>query len=286
MIVNQAFKQAGRWTIGAFIGASMLAGCAQTPPQSDMLNATLWMQNAVEYKANSLAIFALARLRLDQARADPNWTAAPVEQTGAYQALPPAIIVDVDETILDNSPYEVWLALQDKSFDSKTWTAFVNSATSRAIPGAVEFIKYAQSRGVKTFYVTNRTSEEEAGTRKNLALLGFPIDPVNDTVLTAGERPDWGSAKGTRRVFIARDFRILLNLGDNLGDFTDDYRGDENQRNQVFEANRERWGREWIVLANPAYGSFESAPYRHDFKLSDGEKRQAKRNALHPWPGP
>jgi 5'-nucleotidase (lipoprotein e(P4) family) len=288
MNAKRAARQSSGWMIGVLLGASLSIGpaLAQEPPQNDLLNATLWMQNAVEYKANSLAVFTLARLRLEQALADPNWTAAPAEQTGAYQALPPAIVVDVDETIMDNSPYEVWLTLQDKNFDPRTWTAFVNSATSRAIPGALEFIRYAQSRGVKTFYVTNRTIEEEAGTRKNLELLGFPLDPATDTVLTTRERADWGSAKGTRRSFIAKDFRILLNLGDNLGDFTDDYRGDESQRDRVFEANKERWGREWIVIANPAYGSFESAPYKHDFKQADGDKRRAKRNSLQSWPGP
>src|SRR6185369_470814 len=97
------------WVARAILSLCLLTGtaAAQTPPQNDLLNATLWMQNAVEYRANSLAVFTLARLRLDQALADPNWTAAPAEQTGAYQTLPPAIVVDVDETIMDNSPYEV-----------------------------------------------------------------------------------------------------------------------------------------------------------------------------------
>jgi len=186
MIVRHPTCKAAGWMIGVLLSAAVLVGPAQaqSPPQSDLLNATLWMQNSAEYRANSITVFALARLRLDQALADPNWTAAPAEQVGSYQTLPPAIVVDLDETIMDNSPYEVWLTLQDKNFDPKSWTAFVNSATSRAVPGAVEFIAYAQSRGVKTFYVTNRTSEEEAGTRKNLALLGFPLDSATDTVLT------------------------------------------------------------------------------------------------------
>jgi acid phosphatase len=107
-----------------------------------------------------------------------------------------------------------------------------------------------------------------------------------DTVLAARERPDWGSAKGTRRAHIARTHRIVLNLGDNFGDFVDEYRGNEAERQKVLVEHMARWGREWIMLPNPAYGSFESAPFGHDFKLSPAERRRAKRSVLDAWPGP
>ena len=74
------------------------------------------MQRSVEYKANSLAIFALAKIRLDQALADKSWTGAPVEQTGAYQDLPPALILDLDETLIDNSRFQAWMIMNDKVF--------------------------------------------------------------------------------------------------------------------------------------------------------------------------
>ena len=136
------------------------------------------------------------------------------------------------------------------------------------------------------FYVTNRTKEEEPATRENLEMYKFPLSDKIDTVLTAQEQPDWKSAKGTRRAFIAKDYRILLDIGDNFGDFVDDYKGSEDERQKIWEDNRERWGREWIVIANPTYGSFESTPYKNDFKLTDDEKRQAKRSALWSWQGP
>jgi 5'-nucleotidase (lipoprotein e(P4) family) len=255
-------------------------------PQSDLLNAVLWMQRSVEYKANSLTAFALARIRLDQALADGNWTAAPAEQTGAYQDLPPAVILDADETIIDNSLFQAWMLKNDKTFDSKTWTRFVNSEVSTAIPGALEFAKYADSKGIKVFYVSNRTAEEENGTRKNMERLGFPMGGNVDTFLMARKRPDWTSAKGTRRAHVAKDYRVLLNLGDNFGDFVDSYRGSEAARLKVFEDNRDRWGREWIMLANPTYGSFESAPFGHDFKLPVEQQRKAKRDVLESWAGP
>jgi 5'-nucleotidase (lipoprotein e(P4) family) len=257
------------------------------PPPHDILNAVLWMQRSVEYRATTTGIFALAQIRLDQALADPNWTAIiPKERPEQYQSLPPAVIVDVDETVLDNSDYQAWNAVKDTSFDPKTWTMFVNSVTSRAIPGAAEFCQYAASKGVKVFYVSNRTAEEEPATRKNLEKFGFPIDNSMDTVLSSRERPDWTSAKGTRRAFIAKEYRVLLNLGDNFSDFTDDYRGNEAQRLVVLEQYKEHWGHDWLMLPNPTYGSFESAPFNHDFRKPEAERRKAKRDALEFWPGP
>src|SRR5499426_1436717 len=255
-------------------------------PANDLLNAVLWMQRSVEYKANALTAFALARIRLDQALEDRNWTAAPKEQTGAYQSLPPAVILDIDETIIDNSGYQAWMTLKDTTFDPKTWNAYVKTVTSLAIPGAVEFAKYAEARGVKVFYISNRTAEEEEATRKNLEQVGFPLDDKIDTVLTTRERPEWGSAKGPRRAHVAASYRVLLNIGDNFGDFVDEYRGTEAERLKIMEQHKDRWGREWIMIANPAYGSFETAPFGHDFKLSVGDRRKAKRAVLDAWPGP
>jgi acid phosphatase len=100
------------------------------------------------------------------------------------------------------------------------------------------------------------------------------------------ERPDWTSAKGTRRAHVAKEYRVLLNLGDNFGDFVDEYRGNEAERLVVLEAHKDRWGRQWIMLPNPTYGSFESAPFKHDFKVPFADQRKAKREALLPWTGP
>jgi acid phosphatase len=165
---------------------------------------------------------------------------------------------------------------QDQTFNPKTWNAYVNTVTSVPIPGAVEFSQYAASRGVKVFYVTNRTAEEDPATRKNLERFAFPMDC----------QPDWGSAKGTRRASIAKSYRILLNVGDNFADFVDEYRGTEAERQKVMDEHKHRWGREWIMIVNPGYGSFETAPFNHDFKLSGGDRRKAKRGALDAWPGP
>ena len=259
---------------------------AQEAPPHDLLLATLWTQRAVEYKANALTVFALARLRLDEALADKAWTAAPNEQKGDFAALPPAVVLDVDETVLDNSLYQAWMMKNNQTFNVKSWNLFCADQVSRAIPGAVEFTRYADSKGVKVFYVTNRGAETEKDTRANMEKLGFPMGGNVDTFLMQNEKEGWGSAKSTRRAAIARDYRILLNVGDNFGDFDDRYRGGEADRVKAYEADMAYWGKQWLMLPNPTYGSFDTATYGHDFKKPLAEQRKAKWDAIESWPGP
>ena len=277
--------------MGAFRPLAAMAFCLALAPAAlaqdanDNLNAVLWMQKSVEYKANTEAVFALARIRLDEALKDKSWTAAPAEQTGDFKSLSPAVVLDADETVLDNSGYQAWMVTKGETFNPKTWTQFVNSQTSTAIPGAVEFTKYAESKGVRVFYVTNRTKAEEPSTRENMRKLGFPMQANIDTILTAKEQPDWGSAKGTRRAVIAKHYRILLLVGDNFGDFTDAYKGSVDERQKVYDENAAHWGHDWLMLPNPSYGSFEAAPFGGNFKLPIEEQRAAKRGVLAPWSG-
>lgn len=279
---------AGRGLVVALGLAAALPTLAADMPSAmpdDNLNAVLWDQTSVEAKANALGAYALARLRLDEALADKNWTAAPVEQTGNFQDLPPAIILDVDDTVVNTSPYQARNITAGTSFSPQTWTEYVKAEIDTPIPGAVDFTQYAASKGVKVFYVTNRTTEEEGPTVEEMKKMGFPMGDNVDTFLSAKEHPDWGSAKGTRRAYIAKDYRILLLLGDNFGDFSDDYKGTVEERDKAFQDNAAHWGHDWIAIANPTYGSFESAPYHGDYKLPPEEQRKMKQDALKPWDG-
>ena len=135
--------------------------------------------------------------------------------------------------VIDNGAYEAWLVKVGQDYSGKTWGAWVAAAEARAVPGAVEFTKYADSKGVKVFYVTNRTADQEEATRKNMEALGFPMGGNVDTFLMAKEKDDWTSKKGTRRAFVAKDYRVLLLFGDNYGDFSDDYGKSEADRLEV-----------------------------------------------------
>jgi 5'-nucleotidase (lipoprotein e(P4) family) len=269
---------------GLSVFAAPSAFAQEAVPQNDLLNATLWVSNSVEYKANTLAMYQLATMRLDEALADKTWAAT--EQTGAYQDLPPAIILDVDETAIDNGGYESWLIAAGKDYSSKTYGPWTEAKEAKAIPGAVDFTKYADSKGVKVFFVTNRKADQEAATRENMEALGFPMGGNVDTFLMQGEKEDWTGAKGTRLAFVAKDYRVLLLLGDNYGDFSDDASGSEADRLASLQKNMAHIGHDWIFIANPEYGSFESAPFLGDYKKSADERRKLKIDALPAWSGP
>jgi len=283
--MHKAITGTAKATVAAAV-ATLLAwqsANADSNPQNDNLNATLWTQHSTEFKATALAAFSLAKIRLDEALADSNWTAAPEEQTGNYQDLPPAVVLDVDETLLDNSPYQAWMVLNDQYFGSKTWGPFVNTKTSREVPGAVDFANYAEQKGVKVFYVTNRDASLEPATRENMEALGFPMGGNVDTFLMKKEQEGWGSKKGSRRAVVTKDYRVLLLVGDNLGDFVDGYKQGRAERKAYIESHADNWGSKWIMVANPTYGSWEATSYGFDYKLTPEEKRAMKRGELEAW---
>ncbi len=235
----------------------------------------------MEYKANAQQTYSAAKAMLDLALQDTSWTAAPEDQGSDFAEKPPAIILDVDETVLDNSPYQARLLRDGGSYDLESWTAWCNERNAQPIPGAVEFTTYAASKGVTVFFVTNRMNDVEPATRDNLAKHGFPLDPSMDTLFTKGEKPDWSpSDKKPRREAIAQNYRIVMLFGDNLGDFVSKYKLSLEERDAVYAKYKDYWGVRWFMLSNPLYGSWESAPYGHDRSKTPEEQRDATIDAL------
>ena len=219
----------------------------------------VWVQTALEYRASTEQAYRLAALQLDTALKDRSWTAA-IEQASDAAALPPAVVLDIDETVLDNSPFQARLVRDAATYSEEAWQKWVAETRATAIPGAREFTQYAAQKGVAVFYISNRMSVTEAPTRTNLQALGFPLDEKVDTVLTRGERPEWAaSSKGPRRAFVAASYRILLLIGDDLGDFVVNASGTPDDRLAHTASNDDWWGRRWIMIPNPTYGSWERA---------------------------
>ncbi|NBB80297.1 MAG: hypothetical protein GVY36_12785 [Verrucomicrobia bacterium] len=186
----------------------------------------------------------------------------------------PAIIVDIDETVLDNSPYQARLIQTGDSFDPKTWAEWCELAEADAVPGSLAFLQAADALGVTIFYITNRDAPSEAATRKNLKALGFPLANDCDTVLLKGEQPDWNSDKIARRALVAEDYRILFIAGDDLNDFVPGFKtADPAQRKADVAQYADHFGKEWVLLPNPQYGSWEASLHGRDFSLSEAEKR-------------
>lgn len=252
---------------------------SESPRTHENLDATLYLQTAVEYDAIAIQTFRMARELASEGLEDPSWNAIDDRQGSD---LPPAVIVDVDETVLDNSPYQARLILDDEEFGRESWKAWVDQAAAHPIPGAVEFARWAEANGITMFYVTNRRDYEEEPTRRNLAAAGFPIRDDLDTVLTRDERPEWGSDKTTRRAHVARDFRVLLLIGDDFGDFVPRTWSDVESRHDMLVANQDRWGRQWLVLPNPTYGSWMSAVLHGSDPETTEERLEILYEALDP----
>ena len=158
------------------------------------------------------------------------------------------------------------------------WTEWCNRAEASSIPGALDFLKYAHSRGVRVFYITNRKIAEKDGTARNLKSLGFP--EVNDETLLV--RTDTqNDTKEPRRQSVVSRYHVVLLMGDNLNDFSDVFEKSKTvaARLDATEKNRAQFGTHFIVLPNAMYGDWENAVYEYNFKLSSEEK-QAKRRAL------
>jgi acid phosphatase len=266
--------------------ATAPAPAATTEPRQthENLNAVIWTQSSAEYRGVARQAYRMARTQLDAALADRTWTAA-VEQTGAFSALPPAVILDLDETVLDNSAFQARQVVDSTPYHAvpyseDNWNKWCTERKARAIPGAVEFLKYAASRGVTPVYITNRDHAVEGATRDDLARLGIPVDASRDTVLTRHENGWDVTDKSARRQTVAASYRILLLVGDNFEDFVAGTRTSIGERSALEEKYETNWGTKWIVLPNPTYGSWEQAVTIGQSQLTDARVLAAKRTAL------
>lgn len=232
----------------------LIAALAQpvAPHPDQNLNSTLWMQTSAEYAALTTQAYRAAGLALSAALADPNWTAA-YEQTNDFRGLPPAIILDLDETVLDNTAQQVNLIRNGKAFTEEGFTAWVKEARALAIPGAVQFLHQAQLKGVAPHYISNRIcnpADPDDPTAKVLKDLHIPYSPDRLHCKTAG------SNKTDRRKAVAQKYRILLLIGDDFNDFTavPDNVAERTKLQAFYEP---MWGTKWFVMPNPIYGSWE-----------------------------
>lgn len=232
--------------------ASVAATCN---PGHSILNATLYVQSSAEYRAAAMQTFAAARRALDEALADPARVGA-TEETNGDPSQPPAIIVDADETVLDNTAFEARVIQAGITYDETMWKRWTAEGAATAIPGAAELLAYAKSRGVTVFYVTNRDEDERAGTLANLRRLGYPIDDTGANLLL---RENKNSDKSPRRKSVADRYRILLMAGDDLNDFANVRRAPWQEREELITKMKDWWGTRWFMLPNPMYGSWEHA---------------------------
>jgi 5'-nucleotidase (lipoprotein e(P4) family) len=242
----------------------MVASCATVkqptlPAEEDqehLILATLWYQKSAEMRALYYQCFRNAEIALAENLA---W---------AGRTKPAAVVLDIDETLLDNSPFQGWQVLEKRSFNNDDWFRWVELARARPLPGAVEFTRYADSLGVEVFYVSNRTVQEMGPTIENMAAWGFVNADSTHMLLK-----ETTSSKVERRALIEKDYDILLLVGDNLADHSGIYekRGPDHGFAAV-DADRRLFGTKYIVLPNPMYGNWLSELLKKTEGLTEREK--------------
>ncbi|MGI8561777.1 MAG: 5'-nucleotidase, lipoprotein e(P4) family [Luteimonas sp.] len=265
--------------------ASPAAAATATAPD-DNLNAVLWVQRSAEYRALALQTYRAAADHLDAALAEKHWDALVPEERDNAEAtagLSPAVILDVDETVLDNSPYQARLVRDGLEYDEVTWAAWVAEKKARALPGVVEFAKAAEARGVTLLYLSNRAQHLQDATLANLRAEGLPVKDASvflglGTFVEGCEQN--GSEKLCRRRLAGRQYRVLMQFGDQLGDFAEIVANTRDGRAAMLDAHRDWFGERWWMLPNPTYGSWEPAVFNNAWDQPRETRRQAKRDAL------
>ncbi|WP_313321006.1 HAD family acid phosphatase [Stenotrophomonas sp.] len=252
---------------------------------NDNLNAVLWVQRSQEYRASALQTWKLAGAQLDAALADGNWTALLPEEGGNHQSakLKPAVVVDVDETVLDNSPYQARLVRDGSSYNDATWEAWVNERKAQAVPGAVQFAQAAAAKGVTMIYISNRTAAMKDATVDNLRKVGLPV--ADDSVYLGLGTPvpgctEHGSEKGCRRQLVAQQYRVLMQVGDQFTDFLQVEDNSLAARDLLLDKYQGWIGSRWWILPNPTYGGWEGAAINNAWSLPADLRNGAKREAL------
>ena len=217
--------------------------------------SALWQQNSGEFRALSYQAYNLARLRID-------------ENQKNISKKPLAIITDIDETFLDNSPYMVTESEKGKDFDAKTWENWTAKANAKAFPGSLDFFNYAKSKNITIFYISNRGETDRIGTVKNLKTLNFPFADDAHVLLR-----NTSSDKEERRLEVLKNYNVILYLGDNLGDFSNIYyKKTQAERNKNVDENAAEFGKKFIMLPNSGYGDWESATPGFNYKMTPAQK--------------
>lgn len=241
-------------------------------------DATLWMQSAAEFKLITRQTYMLAETALEKM----------VEEQKAEKSekkkLPLAVVLDIDETVLDNSPSQAWAVSTGKGFDPGTWDEWVNEASAKPIEGAGSYIEKARQLGVVVIYLSNREAKEYKGRPLKERTLKNLHDTVDseatlDTIYLKYDtehpdytkKDDWGSEKKGRRDIVKKKYTVLQYIGDDLGDFVDGIKKysqisphgrfvkglkDAQVKNKEETIIADRWGTEWFLLPNPTYGSW------------------------------
>ncbi|MGO4504950.1 MULTISPECIES: 5'-nucleotidase, lipoprotein e(P4) family [unclassified Dyella] len=259
---------------------------APTPrtPADDNLNAVAWSQTAIEHDLIYLQTYRDAQARLPAALADKQWDALPKDDRVApVKDLKPAVVLDIDETVLDNSPYQARLIKSGGEYNEADWAAWCNEQRARALPGVVEFTQFAAKHGIAVIYISNRAKDLDQATLANLRKAGLPVAGP-ESFLGLGtfveDCEQIGTEKGCRRQLISHKYRVLMQFGDQIGDFVTVLANNAEGRQKAMKPYMDWIGTRWFVLPNPTYGAWEPALFNNDYTAPRDERRRQKIQSL------
>ena len=227
----------------------------------------LWMRTSAEYRALAYQGYNVAMNAVKMAVADPS-----------HQRKPLAIVLDADETVVDNTKLMGESIVNGNGrFDAPWWRQAVYQGKSQAMPGAVEFLNEVHKQGVDIFYVSNRYAPVNLDvTIQNFKELGFPSVDKDHVLLFEKD-----SDKQPRFDMIAKKYYVIVYMGDNAGDFPIGTKGKTlAERNGIIDAHKEDFGTTFVVFPNPAYGSWVSALAKGYQNLSPEEQKQVNNQYL------
>lgn len=282
---------------------ALLAGCATTAPAppvatpqptpaaasisvpaNDNLNAVVWTQTAIEHDLIYLQTYRDAQSQLLAALKDPHWDAlAKDDRMAPIKGLKPAVVLDIDETVLDNSPYQARLIRSGGEYNEADWAAWCKEEAARALPGAVQFTQFAAKHGIAVIYITNRAKDLDAVTLANLRKVGLPVSGP-DAFLGLGTFVEGceqiGTQKSCRRQLISRKYRVLMQFGDQIADLVTVIANNPAGRRRAMAPYTKWIGTRWFVLPNATYGSWEPALFNNDWTAPIEQRRKEKIDAL------
>ncbi|MFC4261788.1 5'-nucleotidase, lipoprotein e(P4) family [Ferruginibacter yonginensis] len=227
-------------------------------PQNISLNgklfSSLFQQRAAEYRALCLQSYNMAKWRIDSYVSNND--------------KPKAIITDIDETILDNSPYAVHAAFGGSEYTLDSWIEWTSKSAADTMPGAAAFLKYVASKNVQVFYITNREDKERTATLKNLQKFGLPNADEMHLYTKINT-----SSKEARRNQVLERYDVILYMGDNLADLSVLFdKKTEAERAANVDALSAQLGKKYIVFPNANYGDWEGSLYQYNYKYTQAQK--------------
>jgi len=214
------------------------AGSITAEPVHPTLYATLFQQEAAEYNALCLQAYNVAALRLEEASKHAS-------------IKPQAVILDIDETVLNNIPYQAEVIKKNLSYPAG-WAEWMEQASAEPLAGVVAFLLKAKEKGIAVFYVSNRKNTFKQATIRNLKEKNLPFADEDHVLLRTTS-----NEKESRRQKVMEQYNVIMLIGDNLGDFDGIFEGTnaEKRRSEVMD-NAANFGTKWIVLPNAVYGNW------------------------------